>query len=369
MTFRKILLSWYRKNARALPWRGTRDPYVIWLSEMILQQTRIEQGLPYFHRFMAAYPDVGALAAASEDELLKLWQGLGYYARARNLLKTAREVIEKHQGTFPGNYNDLLKLKGIGPYSAAAIASFAFGEKVPVTDGNVFRFLSRYSGSVIPIDTSQARNNIRDLAYSLMGDVDPGTFNQALMEFGALHCVPAQPVCHSCPFSHACAAFQTGQVQQIPNKKSKIKVRYRFFHYLVCIFRDVRNSPVMAVKKRQGKDIWRSLYDFPLIETQTIRLPASQELQIPQPLRQLLKTKPCWTSPEIKHVLTHRTIRSKFYLYDLPSRITAQHLPDGYRLISPEDFHSLAVPRLIDKVWRERIEPRIKKIVAKQMTF
>lgn len=263
MKFSNLLIKWYLQNKRDLPWRSTTNPYPIWLSEIMLQQTRVAQGTPYFLAFTTAFPTVFDLAAASEEEVLKLWQGLGYYSRARNLHKTAQYVASELAGVFPPTYNELLKLKGVGEYTAAAIASFSYNEVVPVVDGNVFRVLSRYFDVETDIALASAKKEFAALAFELMPKDNPATFNQAIMEFGALQCVPKSPNCSICVFNDSCAALQKNKVDQLPVKSKKVKVRNRYFNYLVV--EDENENTV--IQKRTSKGIWQNLYEFPLIET------------------------------------------------------------------------------------------------------
>ena len=266
MDFTNSLTQWYLQNKRDLPWRKTVNPYKIWLSEIMLQQTRVAQGTPYFLSFTTAFPTVFDLAAANEEQVLKLWQGLGYYSRARNLHKTAQYVANELSGVFPDNYNDLLKLKGVGEYTAAAIASFSYNEAVPVVDGNVFRVLSRYFDVETDIASASAKKEFAALAFELMPKHNPGVFNQAIMEFGALQCVPKSPNCGICVFNTSCAALQKKKVDQLPVKSKKLKVRNRFFNYLV-VLDDNENT---IIQKRIAKGIWHNLYEFPLIETERV---------------------------------------------------------------------------------------------------
>lgn len=263
MNFSNLLTHWYLQNKRNLPWRNTTNPYFIWLSEIMLQQTRVAQGMPYFESFTTAFPTVFDLANASEEQVLKLWQGLGYYSRARNLHKTAQFVATELNGVFPDNYLDLLKLKGVGEYTAAAIASFSYHEAVPVVDGNVFRVLSRYFDIETDIAAASAKKEFAALAYELMPKNNPALFNQAIMEFGALQCVPKSPNCQICIFNNSCAALQKKKVNQLPVKSKKLKVRNRFFNYIVAA--DANENCV--IQKRTDKGIWHNLYEFPLIET------------------------------------------------------------------------------------------------------
>ena len=266
MDFTNSLTQWYLQNKRDLPWRKTVNPYKIWLSEIMLQQTRVAQGTPYFFSFIKAFPTVFDLAAANEEQVLKLWQGLGYYSRARNLHKTAQYVANELSGVFPDNYNDLLKLKGVGEYTAAAIASFSYNEAVPVVDGNVFRVLSRYFDVETDIASAYAKKEFAALAFELMPKGNPAVFNQAIMEFGALQCVPKSPNCGICVFNTSCAALQKKKVDQLPVKSKKLKVRNRFFNYLV-VLDDNENT---IIQKRIAKGIWHNLYEFPLIETERV---------------------------------------------------------------------------------------------------
>ena len=263
MIFSNSLIHWYLKNKRDLPWRNTKNPYYIWMSEIMLQQTRVAQGLPYYLDFVSTFPTVFDLANAPEEKILKHWQGLGYYSRARNLHHTAQFVASELTGAFPNNYLDLLKLKGIGEYTAAAIASFSFNEAVPVVDGNVFRVLSRYFNIDTDISSATAKKEFFELALELMPKNDPATFNQAIMEFGALQCVPKNPDCQNCIFNGSCLALQKEKVQNLPVKLKKIKVSYRYFNYLV--FEDEKRNTL--IQKRDQKGIWQNLYEFPLIET------------------------------------------------------------------------------------------------------
>ncbi|NDP26517.1 MAG: A/G-specific adenine glycosylase [Flavobacterium sp.] len=264
MNFSKSLIRWYLENKRDLPWRKTDNPYLIWLSEIMLQQTRVAQGTPYFMSFTANFPTVFDLAAANEEQVLKLWQGLGYYSRARNLHKTAQFIATELSGKFPDNYNDLLQLKGVGEYTAAAIASFSYNEPVPVVDGNVFRVLSRYFEVETDIASASAKKEFAALAFELMPKDKPAMFNQAIMEFGALQCVPKSPNCSICIFNTSCAALQKKKVDQLPVKSKKLKVRNRYFNYLVVL--DENQNTI--IQKRTAKGIWHNLYEFPLIETE-----------------------------------------------------------------------------------------------------
>ena len=263
MKFSNSLLHWYLQHKRDLPWRNTTNPYHIWLSEIMLQQTRVAQGTPYYLKFTEAFPTIFDLANASEEQVLKLWQGLGYYSRARNLHVTAKYIANELNGVFPCNYNGLLKLKGVGEYTAAAIASFAYNEVVPVVDGNVFRVLARYFDVETDIASSGAKKEFTALANELIPPDNPSGFNQAMMEFGALQCVPKNPNCKSCIFNESCLALSKKKVAQLPVKLKKIKVTNRFLNYLVFI--DNKNATL--INQRTEKGIWQNLYEFPVIET------------------------------------------------------------------------------------------------------
>ena len=263
MNFSKTLIHWYIQYKRDLPWRNDTNPYTIWLSEIMLQQTRVAQGLPYYVRFTSAFPTVFDLANASEEAVLKLWQGLGYYSRARNLHQTSQYIAFELNGEFPKCYSELLKLKGIGEYTAAAIASFSYNEKVPVVDGNVYRVLSRYFGVETDIASTGAKKEFTALAQELIPNDKANIFNQAIMEFGALQCVPKNPNCENCVFNDSCVALQKKKVGQLPVKSKKIKVTNKYFNYLV--FLDENANTIIS--KRTQKGIWHNLYEFPVIET------------------------------------------------------------------------------------------------------
>lgn len=263
MTFAQNILMWYAANKRNLPWRGTRNPYNIWLSEIILQQTRVVQGTPYYLKFIAAFPTVYDLANASEERVLKLWQGLGYYSRARNLHAAAKTVVGAYDGTFPDTYEGLLKLKGVGDYTASAIASICFDLPEPVVDGNVYRVLSRYFGVELPINSTNGVKYFKNLAREVMDAENIRDYNQGIMEFGAVQCTPKKPNCMYCPLSDSCIALQKGRVQELPVKINKTKVKHRHFNYL--FFRDADGKTLL--KQRTGKGIWQHLWEFPLLES------------------------------------------------------------------------------------------------------
>jgi len=318
MNFSNSLLSWYLQNKRDLPWRNTVNPYPIWLSEIMLQQTKVAQGLPYFLTFIKSFPTVLHLAKANEEQVLKLWQGLGYYSRARNMHKTAQIIAFELGGEFPNNYNDLIKLKGIGEYTAAAIASFAFNEVVPVVDGNVFRVLSRYLDVETDIASAAAKKEFSALAKELMPLDNPALFNQAIMEFGAMQCVPKNPNCNNCIFNTSCAALQKKKVGELPVKLKKTKVTNRYFNYIV--FLDTANNTI--INKRTEKGIWHNLYEFPVIE-------ADGELEFEIISQKILNkfsnfsidSISVYNQSQIIHKLSHQKLHINFYRVSLNDNI------------------------------------------------
>lgn len=290
--FTDKLLQWYEENQRVLPWRGERNPYKIWVSEIILQQTRVQQGWDYYLRFIDAFPDVKTLAKASEEQVLRIWQGLGYYARARNMHFAAQQVMNDFGGHFPNTYEEIRKLKGIGEYTAAAIGSIAFSLPYPAVDGNVLRIISRIFGVCDDIADTKTKNKITEICQQLIDRQKPGIFNQALMDFGATWCTPQNPQCKECPFQSECYAFRQHMTDTLPIKNNSIKKRERYFHFIVHIYNNCT-----IIEKRTGKDIWKNLYQFPLIETEKNDVLKEHSLIF-----------------ETKEVLTHQIIFGKFYL-------------------------------------------------------
>jgi A/G-specific adenine glycosylase len=339
MSFSQQIISWYHQNKRELPWRDTKDPYKIWLSEIILQQTRVEQGKPYYYAFVEKFPKVEDLANAHQDEVLKLWQGLGYYSRARNLHFAAQQVLNDFNGVFPDNYNDLIKLKGVGEYTAAAIASFAFNENKAVVDGNVYRVLARFLGIETPIDSSQGKKEFQIAANELIDEKQPANFNQAIMEFGAMQCVPASPNCENCPLAETCFAFNNNKISELPFKEKKIKQKHRYFNYF--IISDVEN---IIIQKRGASDIWENLFELPLLETaQKI-----EDLSIFK--THFNTTKNIVPLFELKHILTHRIINSVFYKIDLEN-LKDFNLIEKQQLVKMEELNTFAFPKLIDNAF------------------
>ena len=338
------LLAWYPRHHRDLPWRHTRDPYAIWLSEVILQQTRVAQGLPYYEAFLQAYPTVQALAAAPEQEVLRLWQGLGYYSRARNMHRTAQQVVDEQQGIFPATYAGLLKLRGIGPYTAAAIASFAFDEAVAVLDGNVFRVLARVFGLHSDIAAPSSRKEFQALADQHLPPTAAADFNQAIMEFGAIQCTPAKPDCLFCPLQSSCWAFQHGQQALLPVKTKAKAARVRHFHYFVLRF-----GNQLYLRERTEKDIWQGLYDFALVEIDTSDLPPAELLRHLTALGATLDTaQAAEPTAAYRHVLSHQKLEARFHPLALARPLPATTVRDlGLRAYSLEEIEALPKPQLI----------------------
>lgn len=343
--FSKKITNWYSANKRQLPWRDTQDPFKIWLSEIILQQTRVDQGMAYYIKFTNRFSTPSELAEADLDEVLKLWQGLGYYSRARNLYQAATYIKEELNGTFPKTYSEIIKLKGVGEYTAAAISSFAFGENHAVVDGNVFRVLSRVFGIETPIDSTSGKKEFKQLAYSVIDEQNPAEHNQAIMEFGATFCTPKKPNCLECIFSINCQAYLNDTVSLLPIKEKKIKQKDRFFYYLM-----LSDEPdTIIINKRTDKDIWENLYQFPLIESKS-------ELS-PEKLSEYLSTELRGTnytiekiSTDYRHVLSHQVLHTKFITLTLSEKLSQDVLnKKRWIKISKSEFDTFAVPRLIDK--------------------
>lgn len=337
--FSKEILKWYRANPRELPWRGTTDPYKIWLSEIILQQTRVAQGLPYYYKFVEQYPMVRDLAEAPEEEVLRLWQGLGYYSRARNLHFCAKQIWFERAGEFPNSYSELLKLKGVGTYTAAAIASFAFSEAKAVVDGNVFRVLARVFGIETDIASGKGKREFQELADQLIPQDNPAEYNQAMMDFGARLCVPNKPDCANCPIQGSCFAFNNQLVNDLPVKINKTKVRDRHLHYFV-----IRCGESWVWKKRSSGDIWEGLFDFPLIEKEKDSL--EEGLVIP-----LKAGEPKKFPKKYRHILSHQRLHAEFSEIEIPdenrSSLENWAEQEGYLLVEEEKIEYLAKPKLI----------------------
>jgi A/G-specific adenine glycosylase len=335
------LLDWYSTNKRSLPWRETQNPYFIWLSEILLQQTRVNQGLPYYQRFVKEFPNVYALAKANEQEVLRLWQGLGYYSRARNLHAAARSIVDEWNGCLPNNYNDLLKLKGVGSYTAAAIASFAFNEKIAVLDGNVFRVLSRVFGIDTDIASNKGLQEFTLLANKLLPAKHADTYNQSIMEFGALHCTPQAPLCETCPLADICIARKHSMQGILPVKIKKLKKKTRFFNYLV-----LKNKGKIYLKERTDKDIWKGLYEFHLMEEKDIH--TIEKIFSKDSFTKKLRKSVIEKESEIyKHVLSHQTIYAKFWLLDVSSLNKSEKSLNDYKLMAYNKKQVLSLPKSV----------------------
>jgi A/G-specific adenine glycosylase len=314
MNFSQNLINWFLSNKRNLPWRSTQNPYFIWLSEIILQQTRVAQGLPYYNSFIENFPTIFDFANANETDILKQWQGLGYYSRARNMHFTAQEIAFKMNGLFPNTFEDLKKLKGIGDYTAAAIASIAFNEDVGVVDGNVYRVISRYFGIADDISNSRSKKVFFDLVNSILQKGNAAEFNQAIMEFGALQCVPKNPDCSVCVFNESCYALQYKKISELPVKSKKVKIKQRFFNYLWICFEDE-----LVLEKRIETDIWKNLYQMPLIETQE-SIGCDELLNEINNDGRFFEAEKIYFIETVKHKLTHQSLEIKFWKMELKEK-------------------------------------------------
>jgi A/G-specific adenine glycosylase len=357
--FHKKLIQWYLQNKRELPWRSTKNPYFIWLSEIILQQTRVAQGLPYYEKFVNTFPKVEDLANASEETILKLWQGLGYYSRARNLHFSAKLVAFEFEGVFPNSYKELLKLKGVGDYTASAIASFCYDEATAVVDGNVYRVLARYFGIETPINSTQGIREFKLLAQQLIDDTQPGTYNQAIMEFGARHCVPQNPDCNSCIFNDKCIALSANTVGSLPVKLKTAKIRKRFFNYIVVTTEDRQT----VLKQRTSKGIWMQLFEFPLIESEadmdSIQLTKLDDYNsLAKELK--IESLTLFNEKVIIHKLSHQHLYTRFWIAE-SKNVSLDNADLGLQGIPIEKVTSYAVPVLIENFISEFSDFKILK--------
>lgn len=351
--FTEVLALWGKENRRDLPWVGIKDPYRIWLSEIMLQQTRVEQGLPYYQRFTEAFPTVFDLAAAPDDEVMKLWEGLGYYSRARNLLKAAKMVVAEHQGVFPESREGLRALPGIGEYTSGAIASFAFDLPEAVVDGNVYRVLSRFFGIDDPIDSTTGKKRFAELARAVLNEKESAAHNQAIMDFGSRQCSPRNPDCEGCPLSPRCRARAAGRVEELPVKSRKQAKRDRWFYYMV-----LRMDEQVLVRQRTAKDIWQGLYDFPAVESD--KALSEKEVFESVAFKSMMEgvdySVTLW-SPEIRQVLSHQNVRGVFLEIRCEGALgLAEAAPVGdLRWVSEQVIPNLAFPRLIRRYWEEPV--------------
>jgi len=342
--FRGNIHTWFFINKRELPWRNTKNPYKIWLSEIILQQTRVVQGIKYYNKYVAKFPTINDLAAATEDEILKLWQGLGYYSRARNLHYTAKYIVKNYDGKFPNDYKTILKLKGIGPYTAAAISSIAFNLPYPTIDGNIYRVLSRYFGIDTPIDTARGKNEFEAVAKELIDSVDPGLHNQSLMEFGALQCVPRSPNCSKCPVALTCYAQNNNKVGELPVKLKKQKQTLRYFYYYYF-----DNGETTYLEKRTKNDIWRNLYQFPLLEAKKSLSDTeilSTNFVFPGNTQMNIK----YISQEKKHILSHQIIYARLVHVEVDKMDNAN---TNFIQVNKKDISKFAISRLMEQFIKE----------------
>jgi A/G-specific adenine glycosylase len=332
--FQTSLVQWYEKKKRGLPWRDTNDPYFIWLSEIILQQTRVDQGLQYYLKFKSAFPTIKHLAQAEEIEVLNLWKGLGYYSRARNLHATAKLIVDYHQGNFPSSYEEIIKLKGIGSYTAAAISSFAFGEPKAVLDGNVFRVLSRLFHIETPIDSTQGKKEFQALADELLDTKNPAEYNQAIMEFGAIQCSPNNPKCDQCPLDFMCEAKAKNSVKQLPVKIGRTKITEKYF-----VFQIIQNEGNVLLEKRVDSGIWKNMFQFPLIEFND----ASEKMDFIQ------NGNFEFVSTEVKHILSHQHL----YCHFVVSKGLDDLRKNDQFWVNNVDFSNYPVPRVIERYIEE----------------
>lgn len=343
MSFSQILSDWYLKNKRSLPWRSISDPYKIWLSEIILQQTRVNQGMPYYQTFVEKYPTVFDLANAPLQEVLRTWQGLGYYSRARNLHKCAQIVVENYKGNFPPDYEELKKLPGIGSYTAAAIASFAFQIPAPVVDGNVLRFTTRYFGIDKDILKTSTQKEIFQSLSDIIPEDSPAEFNQAIMEFGSIQCIPQSPECSKCPFNQDCFAFNNQKVKVLPYKKKKAKVKSRYFNYFIMELNDK-----YKMVERKDKDIWKGLYEFHLFESEDRNIDNPDQIDDFQ-IRELIKNGSLiYESSVYKHILSHQHIFARFFHLKQKEN-TLSEATDNESYFSFKEIQELPKPVLISK--------------------
>jgi A/G-specific adenine glycosylase len=356
LNFSTTIIHWYQINKRDLPWRKTNNAYYIWLSEVILQQTRVAQGLSYYYKFIETYPTISHLANASLDDVLKLWQGLGYYSRARNLHFTSKEIQTKYNGVFPNTYGEILALKGIGEYTAAAISSFTYNLPHAVLDGNVYRVLARYLGVELAINSNKAKKYFTEIAQGLFDEKNSGMHNQAIMEFGALQCVPISPNCDECPLMITCVAFNKKNVSSLPVKEKKLKIKKRFFNYFF-----IRHKEQTFIQQRGNGDIWEGLFEFPLIETnEEVNIYSLVEndnfISIFQKSKYLILN----VSNPIKHILTHRHIYCKFIEIEVES-ISKKSTLVNLQQIPLEELNKYAIPRLIDRYLQKENNIKLRK--------
>jgi A/G-specific adenine glycosylase len=335
------ILQWYQKNKRDLPWRATNNPYYIWLSEIILQQTQVIQGLNYYHKFIEFFPTINHLASAKEEDILKLWQGLGYYSRARNLYKAAQTVVNDYNGIFPSTYNEVLKLSGVGPYTASAITSMAYELPYPVLDGNVYRFIARLYNIDLPINQPKTYSAFQQILSEMMVNQKPSTFNNAMMEMGAMVCKPVQPLCHNCPVLSFCEAYKKGSINQLPVKLNKVKVKTRVFNY---VYFNVDGAFYM--EKRTQKDIWENMYQLPLIETNTLIDESEMVLMMNE--KQWGDALNIKFEMDLSHQLTHQKILVKVWSCYIDNK--SFRTEKEWIKVDEDSYKKYPIPKLIEKI-------------------
>lgn len=344
--FSETLMNWNKyENDRKMPWKGEKNPYKIWISEIILQQTRVQQGLEYYNRFIKAFPDVHHISSAPESNVFKLWEGLGYYSRCKNIIATAKYISSELNGKFPSAYEEIIRLKGIGSYTASAIASFAYNLPYAVLDGNVFRVLSRFFGVDIPIDSTEGKKHYSELANKLLDKKNPGQYNQAIMDFGAVICLPKQPLCDECPLQQKCIAYLKGLVNILPVRQKKIIRKVRWFYYLIIEFEDK-----VYTRKRTQKDIWQNLYEFVLIETD--RNLSFEKLKKSILFQNIFGSAPyeiITISPTKTWQLTHQIIHGRFLKINVTSPVSIE----GYELVTQEELNRLPFPKFISSYLKD----------------
>jgi A/G-specific adenine glycosylase len=348
MDFSPLLISWYQENKRDLPWRHTDNPYLIWVSEVILQQTRVEQGLAYYRRFVERFPDIETLARAEEQEVIKTWQGLGYYTRARNMHHAARTLYNENGAEFPRTYEDIKKLRGIGDYSASAISSIAFGAPHPVVDGNALRVVARYEGIIEPVNTTAGHRKIKNILLKYIDPDQAGVFNQAVMELGALVCKPKQPLCDRCPIMSDCFARLNQMTTELPRLSRAKPSKRRFFNYLVIFSRE-KEVDYIWLRKRTGDDIWKNMYDFPLVEAEEDL--SMDALESTRQWQDIAGAHEMTISPVIetaRHILSHRELSVKFFFVT-----SDDYYHTDYIKVALADIHKYPVSRLIENILKK----------------
>ncbi|MFA8450751.1 MAG: A/G-specific adenine glycosylase [Bacteroidales bacterium] len=358
MEIEKRILKWFKTHSRELPWRTTKDPYFVWLSEVILQQTRVKQGIDYYQLFVKEFPDVCKLANATEDQVMKLWQGLGYYSRARNLHFTAKEICYERKGLFPKTASELQKLKGIGPYTASAIASISFNEVNPAIDGNVYRFLSRLFDIDVSIDSNSGKKIFFEISKDLISASNPGDYNQAMMEYGARICKPKKPLCEDCIFRINCISFQNGTILERPVRDLKKSLKERYFNFFIPIVKK-NNKPYILIQKRKGKDVWKSLYQFPMFERDCLLSQEQLHNEINLLINKGNSSEMLFLDyfAEFSHKLTHQVLHCRFFAVEFNLNLNLA-IADAI-LVSSQNIYNYAVPKPVEKALKLFLEREV----------